>query len=188
MLLAKALFDWALKRFKHTEIGTMFKNQVEKDNLINEQLSYLKDRYNFNRVVLVDYHNGTSSFKGESFKNASARYEKVDHKTKSVLKDFKDVPTSILSEMLLELENSKNGWVTYEEDSMRNDQTSFIHRMYGAQQSYTFKIGKDLADGVVTLIRTDKIEELNPCEIIDIQSVVNRIAIIRKQKNKFKIF
>ena len=51
----------------------MFTQSVQVSAKINQELSTIRDKFGFNRVSLIDYHNGTENFKGLSFKNASMR-------------------------------------------------------------------------------------------------------------------
>ena len=128
VFIINKVYDWVIKN----NTSFKFKRQLSKETRINEELSYLRDRFGFNRVVLIDYHNGTESLGGFSFKNASMRYEKLDVKTGSIIKDYQNVPTSIQCSFLNQLENSKEGYEIT--DDTTDDEISIANKMFGIKQ------------------------------------------------------
>ena len=99
LILCKAVFDYIVKIIKKRDIGGIFHRSMKQAVLINQELASLRDKYEFNRASLIDYHNGVSSFQGVSFKNASMRNEMTDINTKSIIKDFQNIPCAILATM-----------------------------------------------------------------------------------------
>lgn len=183
LLILKYIFDIIIKKVRKDTLSLNFRKSISITAKINEELSTIRDVYGFNRVSLIDYHNGTESFKGLSFKNASMRNEVVDNKTKNIITDFQNIPCSIIAEMLVELEDSKEGYIiaTDEGDSA----TAITHKMYGVRIEYNFKIGKDLTEGVVSMVFTDTINRLTKEQIIEIKAHIQKIRLLRTNKVNF---
>lgn len=179
LLVGKNLFDLVFKYIKQKKINTIFKRSINTSAIINEELSIIRDKFGFSRVSLIDYHNGTENFKGLSFKNVSMRNEVVDIKTSRMIGEFQNIPCSIVADMLVKLEESKKGYVVVGDDG--DDQTSITHRMYGVKQSYNFKLGKTLVDGVVSCAFTDNKYDLTQDEIIEIKAIVQKIYLLRNK-------
>ena len=180
LILCKAVFDYIVKTIKKRDIGGIFHRSMKQAVLINQELASLRDKYEFNRASLIDYHNGVSSFQGVSFKNASMRNEMTDINTKSIIKDFQNIPCAILATMLIELENSPEGY-SITTDDMDNE-TAITYRMYGIKKAYNFKVGKSLTEGVVSLLLNEGNIDLTPEDIKDIKGHIQRIRLIRSKK------
>jgi len=170
------LYEWVVKN----NTSFKFKRQLNKETRINDELAHIRDRFGFNRVSLIDYHNGTESLGGFSFKNSSMRYEKLDVKTSSIIKDYQNIPTSIQCEFLDKLEHSKNGFEIT--DDLGNDETSINNKMFGIVQSYNFRIGNSLINGSLSLQSTSETIDLTCDEINEIKAICQKILLIRKKK------
>ena len=180
LILCKAVFDYIVKIIKKRDIGGIFHRSMKQAVLINQELASLRDKYEFNRASLIDYHNGVSSFQGVSFKNASMRNEMTDINTKSIIKDFQNIPCAILATMLIELENSPDGYSVTTDDM--DNETAITYRMYGIKKAYNFKVGKNLTEGVVSLLLNEDNVNLTPEDIKDIKGYIQRIRLIRGKK------
>ena len=180
LILCKAVFDYIVKIIKKRDIGGIFHRSMKQAVLINQELASLRDKYEFNRASLIDYHNGVSSFQGVSFKNASRRNEMTDINTKSIIKDFQNIPCAILATMLIELENSPDGYSVTTDDM--DNETAITYRMYGIKKAYNFKVGKNLTEGVVSLLLNEDNVNLTPEDIKDIKGYIQRIRLIRGKK------
>lgn len=180
LILCKALFDFVIKQIGNKDIGGLFHKSMKQAVLINQELSSLRDKYEFNRTSLIDYHNGITSFQGVSFKNASMRNEMTDINTKSIIKDFQNIPCAILATMLIELENSPEGYSVTTDDM--DNETAITYRMYGIKKAYNFKVGKNLTEGVVSLLLNEDNVNLTPEDIKDIKGHIQRIRLIRGKK------
>jgi len=180
LILCKALFDFVVRQIKKRDVGGIFHKSMKEAVLINQELASLRDKYDFNRTSLIDYHNGVQSFQGISFKNASMRNEMTDINTKPIIKDFQNIPCSILATMLIDLENSPEGY-SITTDDMENE-TAITYRMYGIKKAYNFKVGKNLTDGIVSLLLNEDNVNLTPEDIKDIKGYIQRIRLIRGKK------
>lgn len=183
LLILKYIFDVIVKKVRKDTVSLNFRKSISITAKINEELSTIRDVYSFNRVSLIDHHNGTESFKGLSFKNASMRNEVVDNRTKNIITEFQNIPCSIIAEMLMDLEASQEGYIiaTDEGDSA----TAITHKMYGVKIAYNFKIGKDLTEGVVSMVFTDTSNHLTKEEIIEIKAHIQKIRLLRTNKVNF---
>lgn len=180
LILCKALFDFVIKQIRNKDIGGIFHRSMKEAVLINQELASLRDKYDFNRVSLIDYHNGVQSFQRISFKNASMRNEMTDVSTKPIIKEFQNVPCSILATMLIDLENSPDGY-SITTDDMDNE-TAITYRMYGIKKAYNFKVGKNLTEGVVSLFLNEHNVDLSTEDINDIKGHIQKIRLIRSKK------
>lgn len=183
LLILKYIFDLIVKKVRKDTLNLNFRKSISITAKINEELATIRDTYGFNRVSLIDYHNGTESFKGLSFKNASMRNEVVDNRTKNIITDFQNIPCSIVAEMLMNLEASEEGYViaTDEGDSA----TAITHKMYGVKTTYNFKIGKDLTEGVVSMVFTDNADQITKEEILELKAHIQKIRLLRINKVNF---
>ena len=180
LILCKAVFEIVIKQIKNRDIGGIFHKSMKEAVLINQELASLRDKYDFNRVSLIDYHNGVQSFQGISFKNASMRNEMTDVNTKPIIKEFQNVPCSILATMLIDLESSSEGYSVTTDDM--DNETAITYRMYGIKKAYNFKVGKNLTEGIVSLLLNEDNVALTSEDIKDIKAHVQRIKLIRKKK------
>jgi len=180
LILCKALFDLVIRQIRKRDMGGIFHRSMKQAVLINQELASLRDKYEFNRVSLIDYHNGINSFQGVSFKNASMRNEMTDINTKSIIKEFQNIPCSIIATMLINLENSPDGY-SITTDDMDNE-TAITYRMYGIKKAYNFKVGKNLTEGVVSLFLNEHNVDLSTEDINDIKGHIQKIRLIRSKK------
>lgn len=179
-ITAQEAFAWVKKRRKRRGAVNEFKKAIDIDNQINELIAYLRDRYGFSRVCVIDYHNGDISLNGFSFKNMSMRNERTDLATKSLLMEFQKVPTSLASKMLQSLEKSESGYMDVTDQG--DEDVNIDLRLYGSKQTWSFRLGNSLINGCVCLVSNYKAVSLTHDEILDIKAVCHKIYLLRTKK------
>lgn len=180
LFLGKKLFDTVYEYVKKRKANRMFTQSVQVSAKINQELSTIRDKFGFNRVSLIDYHNGTENFKGLSFKNASMRNEVIDIRTRPLISEFQNIPCSIVADMLVKLEESKKNYIVVTDQG--DSETAITHRMFGVKKAYNFKLGKTLVDGVISCVYTENDHDLSEEDILDIKASLQRIFLIRLKK------
>lgn len=168
-----------IKKIQNSRLRQRFGKRLVIDDEINKILFGLRSTYGFNRASLIEYHNGTTSFGGFGFKNATMRNESTDEITKPVILEFQNIPCSLIANNLVELENSKKGYVVVD-DEYPDDVIKITHRMYGIKEAWNFKIGPSLVDGSLSLISTSDKITLTEEDILDIKSKCQRILLLKK--------
>ena len=63
-----------------------------------------------------------------------------------------------------------------------DNETAITYRMYGIKKAYNFKVGKNLTEGVVSLLLNEDNVNLTPEDIKDIKGYIQRIRLIRGKK------
>lgn len=171
------------KKWKDKKKIKVFSKGLDVDSEIQKIITELRATYGFNRSSIVDYHNGTTSLGGFSFKNSSMRYESCDEHTKSMIMEFQNIPCSIVNDMLLRLERSDKGFVTVTDDQNEtlDEQSVITHRMYGIKQAYNFRIGSSLIYGCLSLVSTNGKIRLSEDDILDIKAACQKIFLLRNK-------
>jgi len=133
-----------------------FRKGIDKTEKINQVLSEIKSRYGFNMVSIIDYHNGTTTFGGFSLKYGSMSFETCDDITKGIITEFQNIPCSLVSDMLVDLERNPDGYVivTTQENSY-SESVDITQTMYGVERAYNFRIGNSLINGCVSCVYTN---------------------------------
>lgn len=168
--------DWYKVRRKKS----FFNQNVELDILIEKDLSYITDKYSFNRVSIIKYHNGTESFDNFSFNFASMTHERTDNTTQSVIKDFQRVPLTSFSHVLVDLKKSKEGMVILTSD---DSSQGVMQSGWGVTQSHNFMLTDKVSDGIICCVVTHGTLELSTHDVTDIKSIAYRInMLLEKQK------
>lgn len=162
---------------KNSIVDSDFSNYMDAAEEINKELSYLRDKYGFNRTSLVEFHNGTSSLKGLSFKNGSMRYERVDNITNSIIMQYQNIPCSLSIDIMRKLEASEDGYIRVGQTDDPN--LMILNKMYGVVESHNFRLGESLTNGCVSLVSTHDIKNLTKNDIDDIKAVCQRIHLSR---------
>lgn len=154
--------------------------EVAKD--IAQELDHLVIKLDASRVCIIDYHNGTSNYAGIPFNFASMSYEARDPNVYPILPTFQSVPISPMVKMLLSLNESKEGYVKTT-DSGPDQDLNILHKVYGTQCSYNFKIGTNLVDGVLSINWNTRHADLDKSEIDEVKVSIYRIkALLEKIK------
>jgi hypothetical protein len=171
------------KKWKDTKKIKFFNKSLDVDTEIKKIIAAVRVKHGFNRSSIVDYHNGTTSLGGFSFKNSSMRYEDCDEHTKYISMEFQNIPCSIITDMLLRLERSEKGYVSVTDDQNEtsDEQSVITHRMYGIRQAYNFRIGTSLIYGCLSLVSTDQKIRLSEDDIIDIKAACQKIFLLRNK-------
>jgi len=168
-----------IKQIKNRKIKNRFGKRLEVDDEINKVLFELRSTYGFNRVSLIEYHNGTTSLAGFGFKNATMRNESTDEITKPIILEFQNIPCSLVASMLVELEKTPKGYVVIDDD-YHDDGIKITHRMYGIKEAWNFRLGSSLVDGCVSLISTADNIQLSDDDILDIKAKCQRILLLKR--------
>jgi hypothetical protein len=143
---------------------------------INNELLRIQGGYDAARVAILEYHNGVYSKKGLPFEYSSMRYEVTDHNTRSLMNEFQAVPVSPVAEMLLNLENSEEGYFKVHTDEEPDNILSRTHKYYGVKTAYTFKLFDTVKEGVLNIVWISNKKDLTDEEIVDIQISIFRIS------------
>lgn len=167
-----------IKKFRDSRLKNIFTKKLTVDDEINKILFELRSTYGFNRVSLIEYHNGTKSLGGFGFKNATMRNESTDEITKPIILDFQNIPCSIIASMLIDLEKSPKGYIVINENSS-DENVNITHRMYGVKQAWDFRIGDSLVDGCLSLVSTTENVDLTEEDILDIKAKCQRILLLK---------
>jgi len=168
------------QRRKKGNMANDLKKATSRDVLIKKELEALKERFGFNRVCVIEYHNGVTTLGGISLKRSSMTHEVVDSNTPSIINDFQGIPCSPVSEMLEELEEAPCGFATTDEDSAVEG-VAIAHRMWHVKQAWNFRIGERLVDGVLSCVYMDKRKYFEHEEILDIKAVSAKILLIKSK-------
>lgn len=177
------IVTWAKKKFdKHGEAKSFLHN-AEYRVQINEVLVEIRTLVGANRVSIVEYHNGNAAINGLPFNYASMTYEKADQTTREMMMNFQKVPISPTCELLLDVHNSKEGYVRVGQDYKHEDVVEFNH-YYGIQSAYIFRIGDHIKYGTVQLIWIGEDVTLDPEEIEEVHYKVMYINELMKKMKK----
>lgn len=172
---AKEFWDIYKKRRGRKINATDMTKSIEFDVNINDELSTLRDRYDFNRAALYDFSNGSGSLSGMSFKNVSMRYERVDLITKPIIRNYQNIPCSNIASLLLELNNKGMLEVKNDVSDVEHEVAIQHQRVFGVIQSYYFRLGDNLVNGCVCLSTTTDIVTLTQDDLNDIKAACDRI-------------
>ena len=112
------------------------------------------------------------------------RYEDCDSNTKSIIKEYQNIPCSIINDMLIRLEKSSLGYIVATDDInyTLNEDTVITHKMYGITQAYNFRIGNSLIYGALTLSLTNGRITLSEEDILDIKAAIQKIFLLKNNK------
>ncbi len=171
------------KKWKDKRKIKIFSKGLDTDSEIQKIITEIRATYGFNRSSILDYHNGTTSLGGFSFKNSSMRYESCDEQTKSMIMEFQNIPCSIVNEMLIKLEKSNVGYVMVTDDQNEtfDEQAVITHKMYGIRQAYNFRIGDSLIYGCLSLVNTQLRTKLTEDDILNIRAACQKIFLLRNK-------
>ena len=146
--IAPYIGTWINKKFKKDTEAETFIYNTEHRALINEVLVEIRTIIGANRVAIVEYHNGNAAINGLPFNYCSMTYEKSDTTTREIMLNYQKVPLSPVCELLLEVHNSKDGYVRVGQD-YKEDSVVELSNYYGIKSSYIFRIGDHIKYGTV---------------------------------------
>ena len=176
LISKKPLSNWIQKnRIKN------FRNGLQVSEQINHILTEIRSRYSFNRVSIVDYHNGTTSFGGFSLKFGSMTFESTDESTKNIITEYQNIPTSLCSEMLIDLEGKKEGYVIVTNNNY-NEGVQIENTMFGIERSHNFRIGNSLINGMLQCVWTNSEYQkitIKEEDVIWIKGQIQKIMLLR---------
>ena len=155
-------------------------SSTSKDVLIKAELAKLRDTYKFNRVSIIEYHNGVTTLGGISLKKASMTIEIVDTHTHPMIKEYQSIPCSIAAEMLEELETTSEGYVIVDDES-DVENTAIANRVFGIKQALNFRIGERLIDGCLSCMYTNDTKIFKYEDILEIKASAKRIFLIKNK-------
>lgn len=159
-----------------------FSSNLEISQEISKELDHLIVKLEASRACIIDYHNGTSNYAGVPFNFASMSYEAHDPNVSSILSKFQAIPISPMVNMLVNLNNSRDGFVRTTSSDQDQD-LNILHKVHGTVCSYNFKIGSSLVDGVLSINWNNESVELSPEEIYEIRVSIFKIrSLISKIK------
>ena len=177
----KFLFSLINKDGFRKKMSKALSDSTDKDIKIKQELRNLIERYDFDRVSVIEYHNGITTLAGVSLKKASMTHEETNTRTASMLNEFQSVPCSISASMLKELENTHDGYVCVDDESAV-EETAIANRMYGVRQAWNFRIGNLLIDGCLSCVYTEETRYFEHEEILDIKASAKKILLIKSKK------
>ena len=108
--------------------------------------------------------------------------EVTDGYTDPIINSFQNIPCSIAAEMLKELKETPDGYVVADDESAV-EETAIHQRMFNVRQSYNFRIGEGLIDGVLCCAFTEEIRIFEHEDILELKAAAKRIFLI-KTKHK----
>lgn len=167
-------------KIKKMRMKTRFGKRMQADDEINKILQEIRSAYGFNRSALIEYHNGIESLAGFGFKHATMTHESVDDVTKPMIMDFQNIPTSLLSDILPELEKSQTGYVVINTKTANDEEVKITQRMLGVNQAWDFRLGNSLVNGCLTLNSTAGSVDLSNEDILDIKAKCQKILLIKR--------
>lgn len=89
---------WKLKLSKNTDT---LKDSSEADEQISKKLEEIKDKYDADRITLIQFHNGGNFYPtGKSIKKFSIFYEIVNPNINMIQKHFQNIPVSLFSKVI----------------------------------------------------------------------------------------
>lgn len=165
-----------------------FRQSVEMTTEVNSIILEIRSIYGFNRVSIIDYHNGTTSFGGFSFKCATMTFESADTSTRPLISEFRNVPCSIISTMLVNLEKSETGYFLFDATSDKRSESAVTHKMFGVKKAYNFRIGPSLIHGCLSCVVTENSKHdvvLSDQDLLYIRAQCQKILLLRAKKSIF---
>lgn len=158
------IVKWVTGKLKKDEEGKDFLINTQHRTWINEALVDIRATVGANRVSLVEYHNGNTTINGLPFNYASMTYEKTDSTTKDLITAYQKIPISQLCEVLLEIQNSPEGYIKIGQD-YANKAIVELNNYYGVETMYIFRIGSHIKYGTIHLMWINEDPELTEEEL-----------------------
>ncbi len=172
----KDLTEWLKNKFsKKTD---MFTDSLKYDILINEELDRLKYTYGFNRVAVIDYHNGSTSYDGVSFSYSSMTHERTNN-ADSIITRFQKIPIGPISNWLQDLDQNSAGFSMVDSD---NSSLGIIQEAWGSLRVFSFKLGERISKGTLVCSFTHYKEDLDDAALIDCKATAYKIKIYLDKK------
>jgi len=114
-------------------------SRVRRDTVIYEILIDIRKKFNFGRVSISQFHNGTKYYTGESIQKASVSFETVAPGISTMSSSMQNVPLGTMTYSLSRL--SKEGKFCVEDvDKCGDNHYANLMRAYDEKAHYAFKI------------------------------------------------
>ena len=181
--IGKVVIKYYEKKNQRKKANNDLNRATDNDVLIKSICAEIIERFGFNRVSVVGYHNGVQTMDGISLKKCSMIQEVTDGYTDQIIGEFQNIPCSIAAEMLKELKETPDGYVIADDESAV-EETAIHQRMFNVRQSYNFRIGEGLIDGVLCCAFTGQTRIFEHEEILELKAYAKRIFVIKQKQIK----
>lgn len=173
--LLKDFYKW----YKSSGKLRFFNQNIELDVNIKEELKFIVNKFGFNRVSIVKYHNGTESFDGFSFNYATITHEEVDDITVGIISEFQKIPLTSFSEVLKDIKDSPNKYNVLDSDSTHS---GIMQAGWNVIQSWNFMLSDRISDGIICCAMTQIPNSLSEADIREIKSVVYKVNLLLNKR------
>ena len=150
------------------------------DVLVNAELDRLKYTYGFNRVSIVNYHNGIESFDGDSFIFSSMTHERTNN-ANSIITEYQKIPVSPMASWLQDLDKNP---LNYSVTDAGDDTMGIVQVAWEAIRTYSFKLGTRTSQGTLVCSFTHDKKDLDNAAILDCKGAAYKIKINLDKKKK----
>jgi hypothetical protein len=159
--LAPTISDWW--KNKSRDIFNRFDKNVKIRLKIKETTKEILNRFQAQRVVIFNYHNGDYSKSGIPFDYVSIIYETTDSNTTPIMQNFQKLPISLFTTMLNDIvDNQSVGYLKHCIDEENIDEETKQQMIaYGTHTVYHFIFSNQAKDGVISVnfVRNHKLDE-----------------------------
>lgn len=151
------------------------------DNTTPEIKALCKYIVDYTGAIRSDFwigHNGVKTKSGFHMRKLAMLTEVITEKTSSTIHLYKEsIPASTFERNMLDLQNSKNGYIVSFESQKRDELATFI-RSYGVNTFVAFKVYTDAGDweALFTLGFSEKERSLTEEEVSRIRVLVNKMG------------
>ena len=115
---------------------------VRRDTVIYQILSDIRRKFNFGRVGIMLFHNGSNYYTGEPMQKATATFETVSPGIDPIGPTMRDVPLSTMSYSLSKIMD-EGALCIADVDQCDNDHYADLMRAYDEKSHYAFKISNN---------------------------------------------
>lgn len=177
---------WLSNIFKAKKHGSnILPKHIQRDTVIYEVISSLREKFHFSRVVVILFHNGSKYYHGEPMQKASVAFETLFPGVEPLAKSMQDVPVSTMT-YSLKILSETGRFIVHDVSKLDNPNYRNLMLSYNETQHYAFKVEDE--NGWVGVLVCDYTNNehapLNDqcAEYIKIQA--GRLATLLKLSNK----
>lgn len=185
-LTEKKFSAWQKKQEKKKELKER-PAKLDRDKEVMVQidgyLNHLRIYTQCNRALIFEYSNSTYTHSDTSLQYVDATYEKTDETTKPIINLFKRILITPYIGMIKAIGDSPSGYLRISEVTS-DIETKKIHKYWGTNTSYNFKISTSVWDGVIGLSWIHNEVELTQAQILEIQVTIMHIRDLMRQLSK----
>jgi hypothetical protein len=160
------------------------KTRIRRDTEVYQILNDIRKKFNFSRVSIIQFHNGTKYYTGESIQKASVSFETVSPGVKPMANSMQDVPLGTMTYSLYKL--AMDGKLCIPDvNNCEDERYANLMRAYDEISHYSFKIEDDSGwIGVLSADHTMTQPDLSEacCEWMKIQA--SRLSILLSLHNR----